>query len=244
MSLGKNIQYLRKLLGITQEGLAEKMGVSRQAVSNWESDQVYPEVMKLTALSDLFHCKVDTLLRDDLSSLDGIYSPIEIHRLPAFKMARYVMISPNPESDVNAYMDSWAEKSGLLSFQKEAKRIGWDFPFVSMEQQNRFHLRGYASAYLLPDGFVPSCPGVEIAEQKEADYAVISIKDPFVSAFQRIPGAYKAILEYLDAENVKEPPSAGCLSCFEYVYEQNGVPMMDVFVYAGNGKKAASYPRF
>lgn len=42
----------------------------------------------------------------------------------------YVMISPNPETDVNNYMDNWAINSGLKASNPNAKRIGWDFPFL------------------------------------------------------------------------------------------------------------------
>ena len=58
-------------------------------------------------------------------------------------------------------------------------RIGWDFPYVSFELLNRFGLRGYVEAYILPDEFETCCPGVEYAVQEEADYAVITIFDPF-----------------------------------------------------------------
>lgn len=54
MSLGKNIQYLRKQRKITQEGLADEMSVSRQTVARWEADEIVPELGKLIALSDLF----------------------------------------------------------------------------------------------------------------------------------------------------------------------------------------------
>lgn len=47
MSLGKNIQYLRKQKKITQEQLSEEMSVSRQTVSKWESDEIVPELNKL-----------------------------------------------------------------------------------------------------------------------------------------------------------------------------------------------------
>ena len=106
-------------------------------------------------------------------------------------MARYVMITPNPEYDVNGYMDAWANRSGLLAADPDAKKIGWDFPFVTQELQNRFGLRGYMSAYVLPDDFHTDCPGVEYADQAEADYAVITVYDPFCAAFERIPSAYK-----------------------------------------------------
>jgi len=64
MSIGKNIQFLRKQQKITQEQLAEKMMVSRQTVSKWETDEVVPELNKLIELSDLFVCKLDTLIRE------------------------------------------------------------------------------------------------------------------------------------------------------------------------------------
>ena len=47
MSLGENLQFLRKKNNITQEQLAEQLDVSRQSVSKWESDSSYPEMDKL-----------------------------------------------------------------------------------------------------------------------------------------------------------------------------------------------------
>ena len=47
MSLGTNIQYLRKINKLKQEQFAAKMGVSRQTVSRWESNEVTPELNKL-----------------------------------------------------------------------------------------------------------------------------------------------------------------------------------------------------
>lgn len=58
MSLGKNIQYLRKQKKITQEQFAEMMSVSRQTISRWESDKIIPELSKLITLSELFSCKL------------------------------------------------------------------------------------------------------------------------------------------------------------------------------------------
>ena len=56
MSLGENLQYLRKRDNITQEQLAEQLDVSRQSVSKWESDTTYPEMEKLLQLCQMFHC--------------------------------------------------------------------------------------------------------------------------------------------------------------------------------------------
>lgn len=244
MNLGKNIQFLRKQQKITQEQLAERMSVSRQTVSKWESDEVIPELNKLIDLSDMFACKLDTLIRENLTAYDDIYSEIVIKTVKSFRMGRYVMITPNPEEDVNAYLDTWAQKSGLLEVNPDAKRIGWDFPYISSELQNRFGLRGYVAAYILPDGFEPACPGVEFANQAEADYAVITIYDPFASAFERIPNAYKRILEYLQANGFKEKPKEDVLSCFEYVYDQNGMTCMDVHIHVDSVSKTEVFTNF
>lgn len=66
MSLGENLQFYRKRNNLTQETLAEKMEVSRQTVSKWESDGAFPEMEKLLQLCDMAGCSLDTLLRGSL----------------------------------------------------------------------------------------------------------------------------------------------------------------------------------
>lgn len=63
MSFADNLVYLRQHYGVTQEGLAEQLGVSRQTVSKWEAGTNYPEMDKLLALCDLFHTNLDDLMR-------------------------------------------------------------------------------------------------------------------------------------------------------------------------------------
>lgn len=244
MSLGKNIQYLRKQKKVTQEQLSEIMSVSRQTISRWEADEIIPELNKLVALSEVFNCKLDELVKEDMTACDEIYSSVSIRRVNGFRMARYVMITPKPEDDVNEYMENWARKSGLLKVKPDAMLIGWDFPFVSSEQQNRFGLRGYVAAYVLPEGFEPSCPGVEFANQETADYAVITVYDPFAAAFERIPGAYKRILEYLQTNGFRENLTEDILSCFEHVYEKEGITCMDVYIHVDSVSKTDSFTNF
>ena len=240
MSLGKNIQYLRKQKKITQEKLADEMAVSRQTVSRWEAD----EIVNLVALSDLFSCKLDTLIRENLTDDKHIYSEITIKTVKGFRMARYVMVTPNPEDDVNAYMENWTKRAGLLEIAPNAMQIGWDFPFVSAELQNRFGLRGYVSAYVLPDGFTTDCPGVEYHDQIDADYAVITIYDPFAAAFERIPNAYKKIMAHLEVNGFQEKMNDNILACFEHVYEKDGMTCMDVYVHVDSVSKTAVYTIF
>lgn len=63
MNLADRIQSLRKAKGISQEQLADAIGVSRQAVSKWESEQAVPDLVKLILLCDYFDVSSDYLIR-------------------------------------------------------------------------------------------------------------------------------------------------------------------------------------
>ena len=68
MSLGDNIRQLRAINMLSQSDLAEKMGVSRQTVSKWESGTASPELDKLVALGKLFGVSLDMLMKSDGAS--------------------------------------------------------------------------------------------------------------------------------------------------------------------------------
>lgn len=174
------------------------------------------------------------------------YSPVSIVTVPAFTLGRYVIISPQPENDVQMYLDKWAEWSGLYEHTPKPRQIGWDFPFVSLEQQNRFGLRGYVAGWILPEGFEPKCPGVETYKQDEAQYAKITVHNPFQAAFDRIPKGYQRILEYLGANGFKENHGTEFLGCFEEVYEKDGETYMDIYIHAdcvGKGNLHTDFSR-
>lgn len=63
MNIADRIQTLRKSKGISQEELAIKMGVSRQAVSKWESEQSSPDIDKIILLSEFFDVTTDYILK-------------------------------------------------------------------------------------------------------------------------------------------------------------------------------------
>lgn len=63
MNISDRIQYLRKQKGFSQEELADKVGVSRQAVSKWESEQSTPDLDKIITMSELFGVTTDYLLK-------------------------------------------------------------------------------------------------------------------------------------------------------------------------------------
>ena len=68
MIFSDNLQMMRKNVGMTQEELAERLEVSRQAVSKWESGQSYPEMDKLIRMTEMFGCTLDELVRGGAST--------------------------------------------------------------------------------------------------------------------------------------------------------------------------------
>lgn len=74
MNFSKKLQILRKQKGYSQEYLAEQCGVSRQAVSKWESGNAFPEIDKLLYISELFNASVDYLIRDDINDQNFNYA--------------------------------------------------------------------------------------------------------------------------------------------------------------------------
>lgn len=77
MTLGQRIQRYRTEQGLSQEGLGEKLGVSRQAVSKWEADGAVPDTDKLIALSKLFGITLNELLQ--------VETPVQKQEPPAKK---------------------------------------------------------------------------------------------------------------------------------------------------------------
>lgn len=65
MTLGQRLYQLRKDKNLSQEELADRLGVSRQSVSKWETDASYPEPEKLVAIAAFYHVSVDFLLRGE-----------------------------------------------------------------------------------------------------------------------------------------------------------------------------------
>ena len=73
MELGNTLSRLRRAQGLSQEQVAERIGVSRQAVSKWEADRSRPELDKLAALASLYGVTLDELAGREPSSLSLIH---------------------------------------------------------------------------------------------------------------------------------------------------------------------------
>ena len=72
MKFGDKLIALRKKKGLSQEELAEKLGVSRQSVSKWESNNTYPETDKIVQICNIFECTMDDLINDNITDVESI----------------------------------------------------------------------------------------------------------------------------------------------------------------------------
>lgn len=78
MKFEEKLVKLRKQRGISQEDLADKLNVSRQAVSRWEQGATLPDAPNLLAISELFGVSIDYLFHDDFESDDDIPKAFDV----------------------------------------------------------------------------------------------------------------------------------------------------------------------
>lgn len=229
MSFGRNLQFLRKMRNrMTQEELAERMGVSRQTISKWELDGGYPEIGKVVELCNLFSCSMDQLIREDLSMFDEAYSEIRTEWVESFCYMGYTVVSMEPEDDAKNHVRQWAKE---LKMEKP-EIIGWDFPVVSQEQINVFHMHGYTAALILREESQMGNERAEMIFQERQKYMAITIRRPFVAPFRLIPNAYKVLMTHMEVNGIKHKQDKNVIACFEKEYEIGGVDYMDVYIAA------------
>ncbi|MBR4260474.1 MAG: helix-turn-helix domain-containing protein [Clostridia bacterium] len=95
MKFGENLYALRKSAKMSQENLAEKVGVSRQSVSKWENGEAYPEMDNIIKICKIFHCKINDLIHDDIQDIDSLDEEIKMKvvKLEKEKQKRLKVIS-------------------------------------------------------------------------------------------------------------------------------------------------------
>lgn len=79
MKFGDNLRKLRKSKKLSQEELAEKVQVSRQSVSKWETGDAYPEMNNILELCKIFHCRINELVNDSIIDVDSLNEDIRIN---------------------------------------------------------------------------------------------------------------------------------------------------------------------
>ncbi|WP_346961886.1 helix-turn-helix transcriptional regulator [Clostridium sp.] len=112
MSLGEKLLYLRKKASLSQEDVAEKLSVSRQTVSKWETDQTVPELIKAKLLSQLYNVSYDYLISGshiggDVTSIEMIVD--EIDWSSAWSKKYPILASYQSVKGINTYSEKVSE---------------------------------------------------------------------------------------------------------------------------------------
>lgn len=189
MNLPEKIAYLRKSQGWSQEEFAEKLSVSRQSVSKWESGASTPELDRIVEICRLFGLTADTLIRDDLPlgnvqcapvetperpllTLEDAYAYIAQFQTVAHRIAKGVaacILSPAPMMLLGAFLsESLAEAVGVSILLLLVGWAVWQFVLTrSVTEKYRYIEKGQFTA----------APGVS--------EWVRSSRDGFLPAFTR-----------------------------------------------------------
>lgn len=86
MSIGENIKRLRKLSGLEQTELAERLHVSNKTISSWECDRTEPKIGMIEEMSKIFGCKKTDIIEMGSSTIpESLYDPITNQRFVSYK---------------------------------------------------------------------------------------------------------------------------------------------------------------
>jgi len=161
--------------------------------------------------------------------MDNIFSEVRIKKLPKMKVAKHEVNSQTPEDDVTEYMENWKNESGIMDLKDYTPQsFGWDVAVKAEIQKNNPNFRGYALCVTLPENFTPKCDGVEITYIEAGEYAVMQITEPFVNPFERIPGGWQKLSDYLQIDDCRTIQADGRY-WMEEVFVIDGVTFMNIY---------------
>jgi len=109
MDIGNQIRKYREQNNISQEELALKVFVSRQTISNWETNKSYPDIKSLTLLSNIFHVSLDDFIKKDIEEMRKI---VDQEKMKRFNIISYIflieililMVSAYPLFRIDGYL--------------------------------------------------------------------------------------------------------------------------------------------
>ena len=124
MSVGSQIKQRRTELNMSQETLAEKIGVSRSAISNWEIERNYPDLQLIVSLSDVLEIPLDTLLKGDTAVVDKITTDTTTRKnlTKKLKIAYVIILALIILSGFAFYKTRWLD----ISSSKQIESVRFD----------------------------------------------------------------------------------------------------------------------
>lgn len=92
MNIGNEIKKRRAQLNLSQEELAQRVYVTRQTVSNWETEKSYPDIHSVLLLSQVFGTTVDALLKEDIPQMKSEINQNEIKRFNRYSIIYTILL--------------------------------------------------------------------------------------------------------------------------------------------------------
>ena len=158
MKFGDNLRNLRKSKNISQEKLAEKVNVSRQSVSKWETGEAYPEMNNILELCKILHCNINDLVNDNMIDLDSLDENVKMS-VVKFKKEKQKQMKV-----ISNILFLIGKIGGIVA------RVGLGFVIVGMVCIPMF----FASIYVKDGKLISNSSAIKITEkQEELDLRVI-----------------------------------------------------------------------
>ena len=141
MTVGESILKRRKELGMSQEELGQKLPVSRQTVSQWETDQTVPTIDNLMRLKEVFGISVDEILNGSSKDAARAEMPIYARAYVLLADGTYIYsdtvditlraVTETIDSDLYQSLSA-AEKAGLLAMYQQFADLmeSWEIPNI------------------------------------------------------------------------------------------------------------------
>lgn len=191
MFLGKNLKYLRKQNGLTQQDLSEKLNIKRTMISAYEDGRFEPKLSSLLTLSDIFTIKIDDLLNWDLETKGRRQDPV-----PALKI---LTVAADSQGLENITLIGQKASAGYLN--------GFSDPefMERMPQFNIPHLSRnatYRAFEIKGDSMLPLTSGTLVIGAFLEDVKLIKNDKTYVLVTESEGVVYKRVFNYLN-ENGK-----------------------------------------
>lgn len=203
MNLNNNIKFLRKKKGLTQEALAEALGISRSKLAGYELN-INPPIETLVKISDYLRVSLDILVKEDLSSYTE-YKLRELLETDQFLRGRKLRILATTVDDQGRELievvSQRAKASYLAGFSDPefiAELPRFALPFLPMDKKHRVFQVDGDSMLPIPDGAWIVCEYVDdwLAIKDGERYVIVTEQDgvTFKIAYNRIKEEQKLLL--------------------------------------------------
>lgn len=133
MTLGENLQRLRKARGLSQDEVAEKLFLTRQSVSKWENDGAEPGIENLKALASLYGVTVDALVGAEEKPpvpSDGVYLRLMKFRIGVVAMVLVCMLVNNERFSLLFLLSELLAPGALVMFLGYWIKKSWAWAFL------------------------------------------------------------------------------------------------------------------